>query len=303
MLEEAFGSDRFTTAQARSVRVSQRRLSLAVASGDLMRERRGVYRLAGPEPDTRQAHLDMLDDLLARHPEAALAGASAAANWDLPCPDPWGDWRTLPPTLCAPRRIRSVRWLDERHRTVAAVADRRTTDLVTTAVDVSRQLPAAQALIVLDAIARRLAKTSDRRLLTSRTVRERVRTALLAPLAQQPQRPHRRRIARTMAWADPAADSPPESYLRGHILLADLPPPSVNHPITGASGRQYWVDLYWPETGRAIEIDGKVKYGEQDALYREKVRHDDLRAAGVDPLRWTAQEVFAHAPLLVQDLR
>ena len=304
VLEEAFGSDRFTTGQARSIKVSQRRLSLAVQRGDLIRVRHGVYRLAGGEPDSRQGHLDAVDELLERHPDAALAGVSAAACWDLPCPDPWGDWRKLTPALCTPKRIRGpVRTLAVRNRVITKVGDRRATDLVTTAVDTAWQLPAPQALIVVDAVARRLAQTTDRSLLTSRKLRERVRSTLVAPLARQPQRPHRHRIAQTLSWADPAADSPPESYLRGHILQAGLPPPSVNHPLTGASGKRYWVDLYWPETGRAIEIDGKVKYGEKNALYREKVRHDDLRAAGVDPLRWTAEDVFAHALLLVDALR
>jgi hypothetical protein len=306
VLEQAFGSGVFTTADASVLGVSQRRLALAAGRGELVRLGPGVYRLSGTLPEPRLDYLDRVDAVVLRHRGAALAGVSAAAAWELPCPDKWGDWRTLPITLWSPKPINSrpgiVRLKGAHGRAFATVSERLVTDLVTTAVDVAWQLPSPEALIVLDAVARRLAGTTERHALRSPKLAQRVRAEMLAPLSEQPRRPGTTRIVRSLTWANPAADSPPESYIRGHILSAGKRAPSVNPPLTGASGKTYWVDLYWPDSGLAIEIDGKIKYRDPGVLYREKLRHDDLRAAGIDPVRWPAEDVFAFAPLLVGDL-
>lgn len=105
-LEQAVGSSVFTIADALAGGVSQRRLALAVRRGDLLRLRAGVSRMAGTSPDSRFDYLDRLEEVLHRHPSAALAGVSAAA-WDLPCPDIWGDWGALHHTLWSPLQINS----------------------------------------------------------------------------------------------------------------------------------------------------------------------------------------------------
>ena len=176
------------------------------------------------------------------------------------------------------------------------------TDLETTAADVARHLPAPEALIAVDDIARRMAATSDRHRLAREAVREGLRARLAGSLELHP-RPNARRARRTLSWADPATDSAPESYLRGHLLLAGLPAPVVNARLMGASGRRYYVDLYWPQQNLAVEIDGRIKYEDLGVLYREKVRQEDRQAAGLFVVGWLAEDVAAFPEHVVERLQ
>ncbi len=172
------------------------------------------------------------------------------------------------------------------------------TDLVATACDTAGQLPAPHALVVVDDVARRLAGTADRQRLASPRLRDAVRERLAVALDAFPC-PATARARSALRWADPAADSAPESALRGHLLEAGLPPPLANARFTGASGRRYYVDLSWPEIGLGVEVDGRVKYTDMAVVYREKLRQDDLQAAGLRIRRWAAADVAAFPAAVV----
>ena len=304
-LEEAFGSRPFTLAEARKVDVGKNTVSCLYQRGDLSRVVAGCYRLTH-QPDSRTTHLDALDLLLARHADLALAGVSAAAAWDLPCPHIWGDWQALPRTVYSEKRIASranlVR-LSRTRRTVVVQDDRRVTDLLDTALDTAGQLPLPEALIVMDAIARRVAGSEDRRALLSEQARTKARTDLAERLAHRPKQPGLRRIRAAGKLVDPAAESPPESFIRGHLLAAALPAPVVNAAVRGRSGRQYYVDLFWPAVGRGLEIDGASKYVEPGVLLREKERQEDIEATGVRLMRRMAADVYRHPDAVVQAVR
>jgi hypothetical protein len=152
--------------------------------------------------------------------------------------------------------------------------------LIDTAATIAAELPLPQALMVTDAVARRLAGTQDRFVLAS----ERCRTEVRRLLTRNHDLP-------ALRLANPAAESPAESFYRGHMLLDGYDDPPCGVPRRGASGKQYFIDILLERL--AIEIDGLVKYTDLDALRDEKTREDDLRAAGHDFLRVWADELFA----------
>jgi hypothetical protein len=305
LVRDEFGCEVFTTAMAAAVGISAKRLQRAAAQGTLTRVARGRFCLITDEPDRRARYLSVVDAHLLARPTAAAAGVSAAACWGLPCPDPWGDWGRFPVVLANDRPLHRTGGLVHWRlgaRATTTVDQRRATDLPTTAADVARQLSAPEALIVVDAAARALGGSGDRRLLQSPRLRERIRDVLTQPLSATP-RPLGPHARATVAWADPAAESPPESYIRGHIRLAGLPVPVVNAPVVGASGRRYFVDLLWPDAMRGLEIDGRVKYTEQAVLHREKRRQEDIEATGLRISRQLAADVFHHPEAVVGAMR
>jgi very-short-patch-repair endonuclease len=97
------------------------------------------------------------------------------------------------------------------------------------------------------------------------------------------------RIARrVLDLAEPLAESPQESRLRVHIVLAGLPRPIVQFEITDALGRVvYRLDLAWPELRCAAEYDGQ-QHRLDDRQYRHDIdRYNDLTSS------WTIRRVIA----------
>lgn len=109
--------------------------------------------------------------------------------------------------------------------------------------------------------------------------------------------PHARRAARVAEVADASAESPLESRVRGHLLLAGIPRPVPQRAVAGASGRVYRVDLCWPERWTILEVDGRVEYEDPRsgsavrAVWTEKRREDDLREAGAEVVRVVAADL------------
>lgn len=145
---------------------------------------------------------------------------------------------------------------------------------------IAAELPLPQALIVTDAAARRLADTEDRFELASEECRLRVRSHLT-----------RHRALPALLLANPAAESPAESFYRGQMLEHGFPEPACGVPMQGASGEQYFIDLLLDRL--AIEVDGEEKYDSRASLVAEKRREDDLRAVGLSFLRPWAKDVFS----------
>jgi hypothetical protein len=155
--------------------------------------------------------------------------------------------------------------------------------------------------MVTDAVARRLAGTGDRHVLASAPCRQKVRQSLAAHGALP-----------ALLRCDPAAESPAESFYRGHVLLAGVAEPRCGVPRRGRSGAQYFADLMLANL--IIEIDGRGKYSDKCAagdpdgdestecrsphtgpqhLVDEKRREDDLRAAGHEFHRVFVEDLYA----------
>lgn len=305
LVADRLGVEVFSTGMAEAAGISRRRLALAVQEGSLVKVAHGAFRLPVSEADSRSRYLARLDAVLLRHPDAVAAGVTAAAGWGLPCPEPWGDWEQLPIVLAADQRLhRSPGLVIWRlgARATTRCQGRRVTELPVTAVDTARQLPAPQALIVVDAVARVLAGRADRHRLRSPELLAQVRGQLQHARSQVP-RAGGAAVRRVLEWLDPGAESPPESYLRGFVRQADLPPPVVNAPVVGVSGRTYYIDLFWPAAQRGLEVDGALKYQEPSALRREKYRQEDIEATGIRIIRQSAGEVFDRPLAIVGSLR
>lgn len=105
---------------------------------------------------------------------------------------------------------------------------------------------------------------------------------------------HRRTLLEAVSRTDPRIETVLESISWNTFIDAalDLPTPQV--AIVGASGRCWRVDFLFGD--RVVgECDGAVKYGNADALWREKKRQEDLEQAGYIVVRWTWEEIM-HRP-------
>jgi hypothetical protein len=259
--DRVFGLKPFTRAEAMSAGLTKRQWSRAKQC--LVRMSRGVY-LVRWGPDSRTRHAQRAAAALAGKTRHFACSGSAACILGLPNPY-FRSWDDVPVSIAGPQ-TRSTRGIRRRVGTVACTPWGPCSDLIDTAVAMSEELPLPQALMITDAAARRLAGTDNRFTLASKECREEVRDRLTRTAELD-----------ALRLADPAADSPPESFYRGHMLLAGFPYPRVGAPYRGTSGSQYFIDML---LGRlAIEIDGWVKYTDAHVLRREKTREDDLRPA------------------------
>ena len=247
------------------------------AKRDLQRIRRGIYAVRWA-PDARLRHCQKVcAELLPRTNHLAI-GASALAILDLPNPY-FRSWDRVDVTVGGPKTRTSTGILRSRLDPIPTPWGP-CTDLLDTAAHIAGELPLPQALMVTDAVARHLAGTTDRFWLASERCRTEVRRRLLE-VANLP----------ALRLADPAAESPAESFFRGHVLEAGLRDLKCGVPMKGASGDQYFVDLLID--GLIVEVDGREKYKNLQVLIAEKRREDDLRATGRGFHRSFVEDLYA----------
>ncbi len=101
-----------------------------------------------------------------------------------------------------------------------------------------------------------------------------------------------------LSHADGAAESAGESFSRALMIdWPEIPAPVLQPRIVLDDGSVAYADFGWFHEGRLVlvgEFDGKVKYGSllrpgesaTDAVVREKVREDSIRAQGIAVIRW-----------------
>jgi hypothetical protein len=136
------------------------------------------------------------------------------------------------------------------------------------------------------------------------TVRMRARDAAIALLDQglhsgqltvqeladlAPALPARRRS--WLALTNGLSESPLESHVR--LLLHDAGlHPSLQVVVRFPHGRHAGrIDMGWPDSRIGIECDGEGPHGEPAALYRDRVRSDDLASLGWHILRVTWRDL------------
>jgi hypothetical protein len=248
----------------------------------------GIYAVAVPDDD-RLSMCQLTHAQMLRKTDHFALGASAVAIHDLPNPY-FRRWGRIPVTLGGPRSQprRGIR----RSTVVPVPSDwGAVIDLVDCARQIAAELPLPQALMVTDAVARRIAGTTDRFALASERVRLEVRRLLTEVLSVP-----------ALVRSDPAAESPGESFYRGHMLLTGLPEPRCGVPLLGRSGRRFFADMMLD--GLIIEIDGLGKYqrGGPTVLIDEKRREDDLRAAGHDFHRAFVADTYADPQAAMREL-
>lgn len=301
-IRREIGTEPVTVADVLALGVTPGQLRAAVSSGALVRLRRGivgvptadVVALTDPDRDgwarRRADHVRAARSaLMALGDGSVVSHASAAVLRELPLPLV-SDWPT-PVWVTAPRHGRVVAGTHRRLGTalppdVGEVEGVRCTSLARTALDLARRRPLQQALVALDAAARRDG---------------------LDPLWSAYERltwqRDRRALRDALAVTDGRSESPLESTSRGVMLRAGLPRPELQVWLVDRAGRSHRVDFLWRERRVVGEADGWGKYAEPADLRAEKRREDALRELGFTVVRWTSDEIGRAPNLVVARLR
>lgn len=312
LLRARFGDAPFLLGDAERL-LTRGQVRTALRNGDVVRLRRGVGALAGDwELDPGSQHLHQV-----RAAQLTLCGA-VASHWSavmahaLPAPTR-RDAVPDRPTLTLPRGGGLVDGLQLvagvlQPADVTRVGPLVVTALPRTGVDVVADRPLTHALVVLDAVARRLlADLAPGRSTTAAAADEQSRLRVLARLAgaagRRGDREGRERIAVAVALTDPRAESALESWSRAVLLGAELPRPRLQLMVTGESGQAYRADFAWPEHRVIGEADGLLKYADRRDLLAEKAREDDLRRAGWVVVRWAWADITRTPNLVIARLR
>lgn len=93
-------------------------------------------------------------------------------------------------------------------------------------------------------------------------------------------------VRRALELARPGAQTILESLSRVRLCTAGLPEPRLQAPIHDEDGLIGYVDMLWDDLGVVGEADGALKYGDQQAFYKEKRREDRIRGQGYGVVRW-----------------
>jgi Protein of unknown function (DUF559) len=215
--------------------------------------------------------------LLVRDRGGALAGYSAALLLGADCAR--GE---VPAEVLVPRFVRRYPGLRVRYETLIPcdlieIDGCAATTPLRTAWDLARWRPLVEAVVAVDALARRCAFDP---------------AELLAMRAERPGAKGCRRLDRVVALADPRAESPMESRLRVGLVRAGLPPPQVQYEVCDEYGFTLArVDLAYPGAKLAIEYDGEVHFSRR-ARERDLRRDGRLAGRGWLTLRLVADDVI-----------
>jgi hypothetical protein len=151
------------------------------------------------------------------------------------------------------------------------------TSLARTAVDIGRSVDFAAALVTADAALRAGAS----------------RGQMQEVLRHQWTWPRVRHAMPVVRHADARSESPAESVVRSRFITRGLPMPQLQHNVFDGPTWIARTDFYWEEFGLVGEVDGRVKYVE-DELRQEKLRQESIEDAAPGVIRWTWAQ--AHAP-------
>jgi len=260
-------------------------LSRLTRAGELVRLRRGAYVNGTLPSDSAATHRLLVTATLAALRLPAVVSHQSAAVllgmplWDAPLdrvhvtrrPGAWNDSSQV--LRCHVARLR-----DDEIVEVDGIA---VTGPVRTALDLARSLPQEAAVVALDA-GLRLGLLSDE--------------ALRSRLFDIAGAPGSRAAARAVALADGCSESVGESRSRVILHRWKLAPSSLQFEVRATDGRLIGrTDFAWEAHRLVGEFDGRIKYGRllrpgQDAgeaVYREKLREDEIRDEGWGVVRWT----------------
>jgi very-short-patch-repair endonuclease len=102
---------------------------------------------------------------------------------------------------------------------------------------------------------------------------------------------------RSLLGDAPTAAHESERRLVDLIAKARLPPPKTNRKVHG-----FEVDLYWPDHGIVVEVDGFQAHGHRQAFEDDRRKDLALRAAGLTVVRVTWRQITEEPEALVAAL-
>ncbi len=293
-------ADLFSLAEAREVGLSGKVLARLIRDGVIVRERNGLFMQTGlaETSDVLQLHVQIahkvIDGLRGAY---ALGGHTAAAALGIWTPDAWT--RAGRPVclyaldnVCTEHTTRlHILNATLGNGELVDVDGRLSVNVIRTSIDLARGRSLARALIPLDS-ALRLGASHD---------------ALEGRVRRMFRWPGVRSVKAALPHIDHRHESPLESWSAGRFMLQGIEPPEPQVELRGASGRAYRVDFYWRTARLVGEADGWGKFGDDTSLQalgfrEEKVREDDLRAAGYRVIRWTFQTQESAAVAIAQFL-
>lgn len=267
-----------TRADLLGARVTDRQITRRLASGSLLREHRGVYRVGHRAPSTEARYLAAV---LAAGDGALLCGRAAAHLLGLV------KGEAPPPEVIArtQRRIEGVtthrcRFLNARDATTARGIP--TTTVPRTLVDLAVELSA-------DALARACHEAGVRYGTAP--------AAVEAVLAQRPNNPGAKKLRRVIHGDVHVTLSKLEARFLDLLRNAGLPLPITNRP---AGGRR--VDCRWPEQRLTVELDGYRFHNSRHSWEQDRRREREARARGDDFGRYTYGDVFEHPTAMLAEL-
>ena len=130
------------------------------------------------------------------------------------------------------------------------------------------------------------------RRLEDAALRDSLRAAMLDAILRAPHR-GLRHVREALPYVDPRLETALESISWAFMCMSGLPLPRPQAWVTGASGRRYRVDFFWPEFGLVGEADGAIKYRAVADVMAEKERHSDLVDGGLSLVRWTWRDAWS----------
>ncbi len=300
----------------------------------IVRLRRGVYRIweAGspspsvPDVDQLLAVLAAhIDELHQRGHRPIIGGKTAAQLWGIPWIGDSDPTAVVTPTLIVHpsshlrkgRRGQALLRLDsvpDEH--IGEFLGLPISTPIRTGCDVARETartPGA-ALVPLAAAARVFLRQEWQRTMDSELESEhdltrfardsqhsvRIQRLIEHVIARSPRRGIRM-IRQVRGLVDPRLETPLESVSQACFADSPLPRPQLQVDVAGKSRTVYRVDFLF---GHVIgEADGAVKYRDDEALWREKLRQADLEASGFIVVRWTWEEIWNRPHVVIERIR
>jgi hypothetical protein len=259
----------FTVAMAREVGIGRRALRGLVEGEDVRRVLRGVYvRQSTPDSLALRARAACL----VVSPAAVLCDRTAA--WLHGIDVFWSAEHDYPSRLetfvlrGSTRLTRAETYGGQRELDpgdVMEIGGTRVTTPLRTALDLGCALPRRDALAALDSFMRVFGITKQQ-------------------LKREVPRYFRRRGVRQLRnmieLADPASESPGESWTRLEILDSNLPAPQVQWWITRNGRQLYRLDLAYPGMKICVEYDGQEFHDSPEAREADEARRAWLRERG-----------------------
>ena len=263
-----------TTAQALAhhSRSDVRRL---LRTGAWCQVRRGVYAQTRVLCESPPHLLAAAGLVLVSSGDVVLSHASAAALHRLPHVDP-----PVAPTLTLVRSVGTPARQPDGHHAAAVPPTERMRLL---------GLPLTTPARTVADLLRASADHADAVAVADAALRHGIpREQIAAVLAGCVRWPGVRRASEALAAADPRAESPLESRCRVWFLRQGLPEATPQVRVLGARGQVVArVDFLFRAQRTVCEADGRSKYDEPAALWREKKREDALRELGLEVVRAT----------------